>query len=121
MHGQLGVAQITGDGLTDPETRRLVAGTTVHESPEYNKRFPAGRWGDVVLVMKDGRRLSSGPCDARGGPENPLREDEILAKFRDYAIPAIGASRARALSDAVCRLMEPGSDFTPVVEWVCRT
>jgi len=121
VHGKLGVSQITGDGLTDAETRRLVGTTTVRESPDYNARFPAGRWGDVVLVMKDGRRLSSGPCDARGGPENPLREDEILAKFRDYAIPAIGASRARALSDAVCRLVEPGSDFAPVVEWVCRT
>ena len=115
------MSQITGAGLTDPETRRLVAATTVHESPEYNKRFPAGRWGDVVLVMNDGRRLASGPCDARGGPENPLREDEILAKFRDYATPAIGASRTRALADAVRRLVEPGSDFAPVVDWVCRS
>ena len=71
--------------------------------------------------MKDGRRLASGPCDARGGPENPLREDEILAKFHDYAIPAIGASRARALADAARRLVEPGSDFTPVLDWVCRS
>jgi 2-methylcitrate dehydratase PrpD len=120
VHGRLGVTQITGDGLTDAETRRLVRATTVRESPDYNARFPAGRWGDVVLVMKDGRRLASGPCDARGGPENPLREDEIVAKFHDYAIPAIGASRARALADAVRRLAEPGSEFTPVLELVCH-
>ena len=121
VHGRLGVSQITGHGLTDPETRRLVETTTVLESPEYNARFPAGRWGDVVLVLKDGQRLASGPCDARGGPENPLREEEILAKFHDYAIPAIGASQARALADAVRRLIEPGSDFAPVLDWACRS
>jgi 2-methylcitrate dehydratase PrpD len=119
-HGGLGVSQITGEGLRDAETRRLVEATTIQQSPEYNARFPAGRWGDVTLAMKDGRRLASGPCDARGGPENPLREDEILAKFRDYAAPAIGAERTRALADAVRRLVEPGSDFAPVLDLACR-
>jgi 2-methylcitrate dehydratase PrpD len=121
VHGRLGVSEITGSGLSDAETRRLVKATTIHESQEYSARFPAGRWGDVVLRMKDGRRLASGPQDARGGPENPLGEDEILAKFHDYAAPAIGAARARALADAVRRLAEPGSDFAPVLELTCQS
>ncbi|HEU4826597.1 MAG TPA: MmgE/PrpD family protein, partial [Dongiaceae bacterium] len=121
VHGRLGVSEITGPGLEDAETRRLVEATAIHESPEYSARFPAGRWGDVVLTMKDGRRLASGPQDARGGPENPLREDEILAKFHDYAEPAIGTARARALADAVRRLAEPGSDFGPVLELTCQS
>jgi 2-methylcitrate dehydratase PrpD len=120
VHGRLGVSEITGSGLLDAETRRLVEATTIHESQEYSARFPAGRWGDVVLRMKDGRRLASGPQDARGGPENPLGEDEILAKFHDYAAPAIGAARARALADAVRRLAESGSDFAPVLGLTCQ-
>jgi len=120
VHSRLGVSEITGAGLRDRETCRLVEATSIHESREYSDRFPAGRWGDVVLIMKDGRRLASGACDARGGPENPLREDEILAKFHDYAAPAIGAARAQALADAVRRLAEPGSDFAPVLEQTCR-
>jgi 2-methylcitrate dehydratase PrpD len=120
VHGRLGVAEITGAGLTDAETGRLVQATTIQESADYTARFPAGRWGDVVLTLRDGRRLSSGPHDARGGPENPLTEDEIIAKFHDYAGSAIGERRADALADAVRRLAEPGSDFAPVLELTCR-
>ena len=120
VHGRLGVAEITGKILSDPEIRRLLQATTIHESAEHSARFPAGRWGDVVLTLVDGRRLASGARDARGGPENPLREDEIVAKFHDYARPAIGAPRAHALADAVRWLADPGSDFAPVLELSCR-
>jgi 2-methylcitrate dehydratase PrpD len=117
--GRVGVAEITGAGLRDAEVARLVAATEVQESADYNARFPAGRWGDVTVTLADGRRFSSGPRDARGGPENPLKEDEILAKFMDFAVPAIGSQRAGALRDAVLRLEEPGSRFAPVVDLVC--
>src|SRR5262245_38103637 len=120
VHGRLGVAEITGAGLTGAETSRLAQATTIRESPDYSARFPAGRWGDVVLILRDGRRLSSGPRDARGGPENPPTEGEIIDKFHAYAGPAIGEPRAHALADAVRRLAEPGSDFTPVLDLTCR-
>jgi 2-methylcitrate dehydratase PrpD len=119
VKGRLGVAEITGAGLTDPQVRRLVEITTVQESADYSARFPANRWGDVTLRLKDGRRLASGPLDARGGPENPLSEAEIIAKFRDYTEPAIGKTRAAALETAVRRLMDRDADFTPVLELCC--
>ena len=108
-----------GAGVFFSRRARLVAATTVRESADYSARFPAGRWGDVVLVMKDGSRHASGPHDARGGPENPLKEEEILAKFFDYATPVIGNDRARLLAEAVLRLEQPGSDFAPVLELAC--
>jgi 2-methylcitrate dehydratase PrpD len=120
VRGRVGVAEITGPGLQDPEVARLVALTEVHESQEYNQRFPAGRWGDVVVTMKNGSRLESGPHDARGGPENPLEEEEIVGKFFDFATPAIGAASARRLADAVLRLEETGSSFDPVIELCCQ-
>jgi 2-methylcitrate dehydratase PrpD len=119
--GRLGVAEITGAGLADAEVARLVAATTVRESPDYSARFPAGRWGDVTLVLKNGKRLDSGPHNARGGPENPLSEDKILAKYHDFAGPALGPARTQALADAVLRLAEPDADFAPVVELVSRS
>jgi 2-methylcitrate dehydratase PrpD len=119
VNGRLGVAEITGAGLTDPRVRRLVEITTIQESADYSARFPANRWGDVTLRLKDGRRLASGPLDARGGPENPLSEAEIIAKFRDYTEPAIGKARAAALETAVRRLIDRSADFTPVLELCC--
>jgi 2-methylcitrate dehydratase PrpD len=120
VRGRLGVDEITGPGLGDPAVARLVALAEVHESQEYNRRFPAGRWGDVVVTMQDGSRYESGPHDARGGPENPLKEEEIVGKFFDFATPAIGAARARRLADAVLALEEPGSDFAPVLDLCCQ-
>jgi 2-methylcitrate dehydratase PrpD len=118
--GRVGVEEIEGPGLADPEAARLVAATTVHESAEYNARFPADRWGEVTLVLRDGRRVSSGPRNARGGPENPIGEDEIIAKYRDYAGTALGAAHARAIEDAVRRLAEPKAPFAPLIELACR-
>ena len=118
--GRVGVAEIVGPGLADPEAARLVAATTLHESAEYNARFPADRWGEVTVVLKDGRRLDSGPRNARGGPENPISEDEIIAKYRDYAGTALGASHAQAIEDAVRRLAEPKAPFAPLIELTCR-
>ena len=120
VKGRLGVEEIAGAGLEDPEAARLVAATSVHEGALYNERFPAGRWGDVTLVLKDGRRLNSGELNARGGPENPMAEDEIIAKYREYAEPALGASRSRAIEDGVRRLADPAVDFTGLIELVCR-
>ncbi len=118
--GCVGVAEIEGPGLSDREAARLVTATTIRESPQYNERFPAARWGEVTLVLKDGRRLSSGALNARGGPENPLSEAEVRAKFHDYAEPVLGAAPAQAIEDAVCRLAEPRASFAPLVELVCR-
>ena len=120
VKGRLGVEEIAGAGLLDPEAARLVAATTVREGDRYNERFPAGRWGDVTLILKDGRRLNSGELNARGGPENPMAEDEILAKYREYAEPALGASRSRAIEEAVRRLADSDSDATGLIELVCR-
>jgi 2-methylcitrate dehydratase PrpD len=117
--GRVGVAEITGQGLADAEVARLVAATAVQESEEYSARFPAGRWGDVVVTLVDGRRFASGPRDAQGGPENPLKEDDILAKFMDYTAPTVGAARAMAIRDAVLRLEQAGSWFAPLVDLVC--
>jgi 2-methylcitrate dehydratase PrpD len=120
VRGRVGVAEIEGPGLADPEAARLVAATTVQESAAYNTRFPADRWGEVTVILRDGRRLASGPRNARGGPENPLSEDEIIAKYRDYAGASLGASRAQALETAVLRLAEPDTLLTPVIELACR-
>jgi len=120
VRGCVGVTEIEGPGLSDPEAARLVAATTVRESQEYNARFPAGRWGEVAVILKDGRRLESGPCNARGGPENPMDEAEVRAKFAELARPALGGTRADAIEDAVRRLGEPGTSLGPLLELVCR-
>lgn len=116
VHGRVGVAEITGDSLGDPAAARLVAATSVQEADLYNARFPAGRWGEVTLILKDGQRLESGATNARGGPDGPLRSAEIRDKFMDFAGPVIGRARAEALERAVLGLVEPEASFDAVID-----
>ena len=118
VHGRVGVAEITGDSLSDPAVARLVAATTVGESERHNARFPAGRWGEVTLVLQDGQRLESGELNARGGPDGPLSTSEVCEKFQDFAAPVIGKPRAEALERAVLGLGEEGASFETVVDLI---
>ena len=112
---EVGPDEVLGSGLLDPAIERLVGVTTVIEEDTYNQRFPAGRWGDVTLVLADGRRLGSGEVDARGGRGDPLSRDEIVAKFRGFAEPVIGMHRARAIEAAVFSLHEPDADLDSLI------
>jgi 2-methylcitrate dehydratase PrpD len=107
-HGVLGVEQITGAGLEDARVARLVARTTTEIAPEYDARYPAGRWADVTLTMADGRVLTSGETHARGGPERPFTQADIVDKFHAFADPVLGRPRATALRDAVLALARGG-------------
>ena len=53
--------------------------------------------------------------DARGGPDAPLTESEIIAKYRQYATPALGPEKAAALENAVLGLCDEDGDFSSVV------
>jgi 2-methylcitrate dehydratase PrpD len=120
VSGKLGTAEVDGPALTDPRIRRLVEATRVHESEVYNRSFPADRCGDLTVFLKNGKRIASGATSARGGPDNPLSETEIVAKFRDYAGLALGIRRAARLEQAVRRLPDQSGDFLNIIELVCQ-
>ena len=115
VRGRVGPDEVLGSGLGDPAIERLVGVTTVIEEDTYNQRFPAGRWGDVTLVLVDGRRLRSGEVNARGGRGDPLSRDEIVAKFRGFAEPVVGPDRARAIEAAIFSLHEADADLDTLI------
>ena len=48
---------------------------------------------------------------ARGGPEAPFSQADIVAKYMEFAAPALGAERAAAIRDGILGLTQPGSRF----------
>jgi 2-methylcitrate dehydratase PrpD len=114
VHGRIGLEHIEGAGLSDPAVARLVGCTTVTADPRHESRYPSGRWADIDIELTDGRVLSSGDTHARGGPEHPFGRAEVLAKFHEFADPALGEARAAALRDAVLALTRPDSRFADV-------
>ncbi len=112
VHGQLGVAEITGDGLRDARVAALLPRIAIISDPRHEARYPEGRWADVTVVLKDGRRLVTGDIHARGGPENPMSDAELIRKFLDFAGPVVGIARAEAIRDAALALPEAACAFS---------
>jgi 2-methylcitrate dehydratase PrpD len=102
--GRLGVGEVTGPALADPQVLRLSRTALLVEVPRYSERFPTERLADVALDMRDGRRLERLGAVCRGDPSSPLQDDEIAAKFRGLVGPLLGGTRAAAIEDAVNRL-----------------
>ncbi|MEM7172517.1 MAG: MmgE/PrpD family protein [Pseudomonadota bacterium] len=115
-HGRIGLEHISGAGLKDLEVARLVAATQVFEDERHSARFPAGRWADVVIELKDGRVLRSGDVQARGAPETALSREEIMDKFQEYAAPVLGTERSARLQQAITGLVEEKASLASVIE-----
>lgn len=116
VHGHIGLAQISGKGLSDPAVADLVARTELVADPKHEARYPEGRWADVRLTLTDGREVQSGDMHARGGPERPLSADDIVAKFHEFADHVLGEDRATALAQSILALPNKGSSFSHVSE-----
>ena len=112
VHGRLGLEHISGSGLRDAAVADIVDRTVLIEEPRHQARYPEGRWSDVDIILTDGRMLSSGDVHARGGPERPFTQGDIVAKFMEFTPPVIGRSRADEIRDAALGLTGAGSRFS---------
>lgn len=101
VRGQVGPAEIDGAALGDPELLRLSNCITLVDAPEYSSRFPAERWADATILLKNGERLVSQPAVARGSAENPLSDQEVSTKFHMLMRASGQQARAAAIEDMV--------------------
>lgn len=117
VRGQLGVAEIDGAGLGDAEVLAVSDALVLVEAPDYSRRFPAERWAHAEIELDDGRVLRSAPCPARGDPEAPLSDAELLEKFHRLADPLLGSAGSDALAE-VCLAIDETADLTPFTDAV---
>ena len=111
VHGRVGPEDISGAGLGDAKVAEALTRVTLHENVRHSKRFPAARWSDIIVRLKDGTCLASGDVQARGGPEAPMELSEIEAKFRMMAA-ALPEPRTTALWEMREHLFRPGVKFS---------
>lgn len=98
VHGRLGVAEIDGLGLNDPQVLALSETIVLAEEQDYSARFPQERWAHAIIELHDGRRLVSEPCPARGDPEAPFSDAALAEKFHRLANPVLGSDRSSRLA-----------------------
>ena len=104
VHGQVGVQQISGDGLLDAQVLTLSRLASLTEVEAYNEPFPLKRISAVKITLHDGRVLDSGPTEAAGDPENPFSDEVIVKKFFEFASPTLGHERAKDIYELVWSL-----------------
>jgi 2-methylcitrate dehydratase PrpD len=108
VHGRVGAAEISGEGLRHPVVLRLAGSLRLIREPDYDARFPAQRWARVVATLTNGRQLSSDPAVARGSAENPLSDDELASKFHSYSACILDREKSQKLLRLVTGLPDSG-------------
>jgi 2-methylcitrate dehydratase PrpD len=116
VFGRVGGSEIDAPALTDPRVARLLAATSLVEDEGFSLRFPAERWARVRISLADGRSLISDPASARGGAENPLSDEELAAKYRQLAEPALGPARASRIAALVESLPADSEALPALIE-----
>ena len=123
-HGRIGPEHIADAGLRDAETLALLPRIEVIEDARHSARFPGGRWSDVEVTLRDGRRVQSGDVHARGGPEAWMSDAEVEAKFHAMCDGRVAPQRAAAIwamRDALLAPETPFSDLSKLVQEGCWT
>lgn len=109
VHGTIGPQHISGEALCDPECNRLQGLIEIHETDAFNEAFPGNRIASVSVRLHDGQILTSPATEARGDPENPVSEVDIVDKFLSFTRPVLGNDRADALLATIAELPNEGS------------
>ncbi|SEL37297.1 2-methylcitrate dehydratase PrpD [Roseovarius azorensis] len=112
VHGRIAPEHVTGEGLRDPRVLAALDRIAVREEPRHSARYPEGRWSDITITLRDGRVIASGDVNARGGPEDPLSEQEIRDKLFRMAGVALSDGRIRAIWQMREALLDPACKFS---------
>ncbi|MFQ5691862.1 MAG: MmgE/PrpD family protein, partial [Nitrospinota bacterium] len=91
-----GARQFTDETVKRPDIRRVMERVRAAADPGLE----VGQ-ARAVLTTTDGRTLEYRVEAARGTPRNPLSQEDLEAKFRSLAEPALGPDGATAVIEAV--------------------
>ena len=103
--GRVGLAEIEGDTLRDPEILELAE--KVACEPDPDSPYPQSYSGEVSITLSDGRTLQHREQVNRGASSRPLSNGEIVEKFRTNAAASVSKARAEEVESLV--LKAPGS------------
>ena len=106
LRGNAGYHAFTDDAVRDPAIAALRRRVTVREDPALNVSVPRLKPARVTVTLTDGRRVIRLRESARGDFQNPYREDELRAKFRELARVVLSLGAVTRVEELVGRLDE---------------
>lgn len=103
--------------LWDPAVRNLLPKIKVVADPEIDALFPGVKRARVTVVCQDGRSYTTQTDYAKGSPQDPMSDEEVISKFNANVRQGISPARASALMDAVFRL-EDIDDINEIIPYL---
>jgi 2-methylcitrate dehydratase PrpD len=94
--GRFGLAELEQSSYSNPALGALAHKMDYEIDPDSG--FPKFRSGEVIVTLRDGRKLSKRESIL---PDEPATDDAILEKFMDTATSVMSVSRARRIRDAI--------------------
>lgn len=83
---RVGLAQVTDEEVNDPIIQNLIGKVDVRDYSDWTEGDVWEARPDVITVkLKDGRKYSHEVLFAKGWPQVPLTDEELLEKYRDCA------------------------------------
>ncbi len=113
VDGDVTLATFDEDRLTDPKLLDLIDKTKIVEDPQLNKDYPKGIPNDVTITCADGTKANKRVDFPRGHAENPMTDDEVIAKFKRMADGVISDDQAAKILDQAWDL-DKLTDLTPL-------
>jgi len=94
--------------LRDPRIWALLPKIKVVADAEIDGLFPGVKRAIVRITTTDGTIHEEQVDHAKGSPENPMSDDEVVAKFRANAAAVLTPERQRQVIEATWALEEFG-------------
>jgi len=118
VDGDVTLATFDGDRLTDPRLLDLIDKTTIVEDSALNPHYPKGIPNDITITCTDGTKVNKRVDFPRGHAENPMTDEEVIAKFKRLAKGVVSDATADIILDQVWNL-NAKDDVTPLFAFTC--
>lgn len=99
----VGLAHVSDTNLRDPDLLRLAGKVEVTIDPKLNRLYPEKTGARVTIHTSRGRFQASVDYPL-GSPENPLSEDDLVAKYRSLTVTIVGEETSRRIMEAILAL-----------------
>jgi 2-methylcitrate dehydratase PrpD len=120
IRGKVDVSTYTDEAINDEDVLELAAKVS-YEVKDYDT-FPQALPGGVRIRTRDGRTLEANLDYQRGGPENPMTDEQVREKFRANASLALAEAEVDALESAIMTLeQQDGLDALEVLSRAARS
>ncbi|NVK42851.1 MAG: MmgE/PrpD family protein [Oceanospirillaceae bacterium] len=112
--GGVRLAAFAPEALARPDIRALMQKVTVSEDTELAAAYPKRRMARLLVQLKDGRQIRHFQPTRKGDPEDPLSDEELIAKYNELAGSVLPRPQLEALRQNILYGAELPGPVTPV-------